>query len=398
MPKEDRSDWVAVGADASSASNLNTTKIKPAGSAYQFFQKDITEEVKAELKGPSGVGKFNVADFSRLVKDKWNSLTTDRRDHYDQLAREDQFRFRQESHAADMAALQRREQLQKERSGMVMLDTDEIVRSGKRSTRRQMAKQERKKSRKEKKKDKKKMKHGKKKKRKMGEEGDDDDDEDFVDDGGDKDDDDDEGDAGEEEDESSDSYSEGSEDESSSDDDSDDSSVVRERKRKKAAAAVKRQPSAKQIEYRAKKAEEKQEREAIIAERQADVRKDKADQAKRRLEFLLKQSNIFSHFGQVKQDQARYGIKSGEKTTPASEAAAGGSNSSSRRDSAGKVEEVTAEDLEEADTHQATFLTTQPTTLGFGKMRQYQLEGLNWMIRLQENGVNGILADEVRKM
>jgi SWI/SNF-related matrix-associated actin-dependent regulator of chromatin subfamily A member 5 len=26
-------------------------------------------------------------------------------------------------------------------------------------------------------------------------------------------------------------------------------------------------------------------------------------------------------------------------------------------------------------------------------MRDYQLEGLNWMIRLQENGVNGILAD-----
>jgi len=27
--------------------------------------------------------------------------------------------------------------------------------------------------------------------------------------------------------------------------------------------------------------------------------------------------------------------------------------------------------------------------------RQYQLEGLNWMIRLQQNGINGILADEM---
>ena len=53
------------------------------------------------------------------------------------------------------------------------------------------------------------------------------------------------------------------------------------------------------------------------------------------------------------------------------------------------------EELEEADEHQATFLTAQPTTIGFGKMRDYQLEGLNWMIGLQENGVNGILADEV---
>ena len=28
-------------------------------------------------------------------------------------------------------------------------------------------------------------------------------------------------------------------------------------------------------------------------------------------------------------------------------------------------------------------------------VRSYQLEGLNWMIRLQENGINGILADEM---
>ena len=50
MPKEDRSDWVAVGEDASSASALQTTKIKPAQSAYMFFQKDVTEDVKIELK------------------------------------------------------------------------------------------------------------------------------------------------------------------------------------------------------------------------------------------------------------------------------------------------------------------------------------------------------------
>lgn len=27
--------------------------------------------------------------------------------------------------------------------------------------------------------------------------------------------------------------------------------------------------------------------------------------------------------------------------------------------------------------------------------RKYQLDGLNWLIRLQENGINGILADEM---
>ena len=33
----------------------------------------------------------------------------------------------------------------------------------------------------------------------------------------------------------------------------------------------------------------------------------------------------------------------------------------------------------------------------FGTMRAYQLEGLNWMIKLHDNGINGILADEVNR-
>lgn len=38
---------------------------------------------------------------------------------------------------------------------------------------------------------------------------------------------------------------------------------------------------------------------------------------------------------------------------------------------------------------ETTFLTKQPDCIKFGKMRHYQLEGLNWMIRLNDNGING---------
>jgi SWI/SNF-related matrix-associated actin-dependent regulator of chromatin subfamily A member 5 len=38
------------------------------------------------------------------------------------------------------------------------------------------------------------------------------------------------------------------------------------------------------------------------------------------------------------------------------------------------------------------FLSVFPLALSY---REYQLEGLNWMIRLHENGINGILADEM---
>lgn len=30
-----------------------------------------------------------------------------------------------------------------------------------------------------------------------------------------------------------------------------------------------------------------------------------------------------------------------------------------------------------------------------GEMRDYQIRGLNWLISLQHNGINGILADEM---
>lgn len=30
-----------------------------------------------------------------------------------------------------------------------------------------------------------------------------------------------------------------------------------------------------------------------------------------------------------------------------------------------------------------------------GEMRDYQIKGLNWLITLRENGINGILGDEM---
>lgn len=38
-----------------------------------------------------------------------------------------------------------------------------------------------------------------------------------------------------------------------------------------------------------------------------------------------------------------------------------------------------------------------PPFIKNGKMRDYQVRGLNWMISLYENGINGILADEMGK-
>lgn len=37
----------------------------------------------------------------------------------------------------------------------------------------------------------------------------------------------------------------------------------------------------------------------------------------------------------------------------------------------------------------------QPSVITGGKLREYQIQGLNWLIHLYDNGINGILADEM---
>ena len=39
-------------------------------------------------------------------------------------------------------------------------------------------------------------------------------------------------------------------------------------------------------------------------------------------------------------------------------------------------------------------MVTQPSCIQ-GKMKDYQLASLNWLIKLYENGINGILVDEM---
>lgn len=50
---------------------------------------------------------------------------------------------------------------------------------------------------------------------------------------------------------------------------------------------------------------------------------------------------------------------------------------------------------DEEDEHVGHRLTQQPSVIKGGAMRKYQLDGLNWLIHLFDNGINGILADEM---
>jgi len=107
------------------------------------------------------------------------------------------------------------------------------------------------------------------------------------------------------------------------------------------------------------------------------------ERRQRRLAYLMAQSEVFAHFlGDSVDDDKKKGKKGKAK--------AGGG-----RTRMAEATEDAALMKSSLQARRTTRLLKQPKCIKFGEMRNYQLEGLNWMIKLNENGVNGILADEM---
>jgi len=138
----------------------------------------------------------------------------------------------------------------------------------------------------------------------------------------------------------------------------------------------------------------REEKEKAVAERHRKLDKAESVKASKRLEYLLKQSSIFS---KMKMGIQHNNSEGGKKED------ASKSVSHHRQGQAGKIGKKTSgsdvggddddDDDEEEEEH--VFLTKQPLCIKFGTLKPYQLEGLNWMIHLAEKGLNGILADEM---
>lgn len=176
----------------------------------------------------------------------------------------------------------------------------------------------------------------------------------------------------------------------------------------KDAAPVQRKRVAEDADSRARRATE--------VERQLQsIKSEQARGQKARLRFLLGQSDLFRHFleeGGAPKDQHDIDMMMKSPQRDGGGAGAGSSSSTAatkspaRRGKAaagagkkkGKKDEV--DDDEENDDEMArppTRLTVQPKVISGTQMRDYQLEGLNWMIGLHEHGLNGILAGEFRE-
>ncbi|KAG7377786.1 hypothetical protein PHYPSEUDO_011021 [Phytophthora pseudosyringae] len=103
----------------------------------------------------------------------------------------------------------------------------------------------------------------------------------------------------------------------------------------------------------------------------------------KKMAFLMAQSDVFTSF-------LMGGSSAVGKEMSRSKAA---KEAGSKRGKGSK--QADAQALQDMDDARYTRVTQQPSIIKFGTMKPYQLEGLNWMIRLHDSGVNGILADEM---
>jgi SWI/SNF-related matrix-associated actin-dependent regulator of chromatin subfamily A member 5 len=111
-----------------------------------------------------------------------------------------------------------------------------------------------------------------------------------------------------------------------------------------------------------------------------------------RMKYLLAQADIFQHFMPEKKGSG-LGSKRGSRRDLAK-----GDTRHGRRSEQAEDAELLADEMEDGGgaggVAAAHPLQVQPPCVT-GKMREYQLQGLNWMIHLFDNGINGILADEM---
>ncbi|KAJ3048565.1 hypothetical protein HK097_010430 [Rhizophlyctis rosea] len=137
-----------------------------------------------------------------------------------------------------------------------------------------------------------------------------------------------------------------------------------------------------------------QKRKANFEADNAVLANKKAADAQKRYAYLMGQTEIFSHFINLSKMKGA-DVSALEEATDYQKAKEVAKDGSRRHRKTEKEEDEemlqTAEDEVEAE----VVFSETPHYVKFNPMRDYQLQGLTWLISLFKNGINGILADEM---
>lgn len=120
----------------------------------------------------------------------------------------------------------------------------------------------------------------------------------------------------------------------------------------------------------------------------------------KRFTYLLGLTDLFRHFIDIraKNDPETKKIlrdidRSAKEKATVSRNSNRGSNARRRKTEKEEDAELLIEEDEEEEEH-ITVFTESPSYIN-GTLREYQVQGLNWLVSLHEHSISGILADEM---
>ncbi|BGP54869.1 chromatin remodeling complex Adenosinetriphosphatase [Rhodotorula sphaerocarpa] len=126
----------------------------------------------------------------------------------------------------------------------------------------------------------------------------------------------------------------------------------------------------------------------------------KSSDSIKRFTYLLGQTDLFKHFCDLKAQRDPDFAKLLEEASAGKAKGRRGKAASSRGRKSEKDEDAELLEAEKetdglAEGDGPFVFTESPAFVKGGQMREYQVQGLNWMCGLHYNGINGILADEM---
>ncbi|KAJ3026064.1 UNVERIFIED_CONTAM: hypothetical protein HDU68_006238 [Siphonaria sp. JEL0065] len=153
-------------------------------------------------------------------------------------------------------------------------------------------------------------------------------------------------------------------------------------------------------EAKAMKKDAKLKRNQELADQSDDLKKKKASDSLKRYAYLLGQTDLFAHFinlRKMRNEDVSFlnDAKESEKQKKDKKKAADDKTASRRRMTEKEEDEALLQQDEVETEDNLHVFDESPAYVSGGKMRDYQIQGLNWLISLHHNGINGILADEM---